>query len=65
MKKAPSKHLERATTLSFRTSEPTKRQVATLAGRRGLSSSDWLRETVETAVNAELGLHPPKGVADG
>jgi len=65
MKEVNTRDPERIATISFRTSQHTKKLVEAVAAKREMLPSDWLREALETAVWVELGFDPPKEVDDG
>ncbi len=65
MRKTNARDPERIATISFRTSQHTKKLVEAVAAKRAMLPSDWLREALETAVWVELGFDPPEEVNDG
>lgn len=65
MKDVKARDPERIATISFRTSQHTKKLMEAVATGRGMLPSDWLREALETAVWVELGLGPPEEATDG
>lgn len=65
MKNVQARDPERIATVSFRTSQHTKKLVEAVAAKRGMVPSDWLREALETAVWFELGFDPERGTESG
>jgi len=65
MKDVNARDPERIATISFRTSQHTKKLVEAVAAKRGMLPSDWLREALETAVWVELGFDSGGEVDDG